>query len=186
MVALTYDNRLETRLIQDKKPDPPKDNGEAVLKVVAATGLLLLLKITGVLDINIPLQVPSSIPTLAPVQDPYLIQTELPQQAPNSSLTSTYEISTSILGFRVQINQCNGANYDGANFRDYPALTPLTIRGVVQQGEWVTLTGKTVNADGVLWYEAINDSVLWNSNESGAQNQTYANQTGWIAACFIE
>lgn len=88
---------------------------------------------------------------------------------------------------RLQIPQyCNGAFAGGANFQDWPSMSPAAIRGVVPAGNWVVLTGGTAYGDGVIWYEAINETPLVWSIEPTAQNQTHANQLGWIANCFVE
>ncbi|MEL6385016.1 MAG: hypothetical protein AAFQ89_21650, partial [Cyanobacteria bacterium J06626_18] len=88
---------------------------------------------------------------------------------------------------RIRIPQyCNGVLAGSANFRDWPALTPSAIRGVIPVGQWVSLTGKKVPSDGLFWYEAVNEAVLTPSVEPAAQNQLQANQLGWIADCFVE
>jgi hypothetical protein len=200
-VDLSYENHLEIQLVKNKEEKPKSNYGFLI-------PLILLLPFIITLAASI-----SPIPELEGVDvapfggdfNQFSAQTpnaegqtplEFSAQAPNAEgqtpleeeLNSNQEITPFIPenSVSVRINSCNGVNYAGANFRDEPALTPLTIRGVVREGEWVTLTGKTFWDGQINWYEATNNSVLSNSNELNAQNQTYANQIGWIAACFIE
>lgn len=83
------------------------------------------------------------------------------------------------------IATCNGLS-GNANFRSAPSLAPVTVLGVVAQGEAVALTGRTAIGDSELWYEAIAPSPLYPSTNPAALNRTQAGQTGWISACFIE
>lgn len=85
--------------------------------------------------------------------------------------------------YSQQITTCAGAG-SNANFRAYPSLDPRSVLGVIVYGETVQLTGRTIQGDGVLWYEAISPK-LYPSPDAGAQNKLEAWQTGWIASCFI-
>ncbi|MEO1095858.1 MAG: hypothetical protein AAFX01_13265 [Cyanobacteria bacterium J06638_28] len=80
---------------------------------------------------------------------------------------------------------CNRAYAGSANFRSTPSLRPSAIRGLILVGEWISLTGRTAHGDGILWYEAINESNLLLSKEPNAQNQLNAGQLGWIADYFL-
>ncbi|TVP65527.1 MAG: SH3 domain-containing protein [Leptolyngbya sp. LCM1.Bin17] len=73
----------------------------------------------------------------------------------------------------------------GANFRAYPSLDAAAIQGVVLAGDPVQLTGHTVFADGVFWYEAKNELPLALSSEPHSNNQLDRQQVGWIAECFV-
>jgi hypothetical protein len=82
-----------------------------------------------------------------------------------------------------QITTCAGAD-SNANFRAYPSLDSRSVLGVVAYGQIVSLTGRTIQGDGVLWYEAI-APALSPSPDPGAQNRLEPNQVGWIASCFV-
>lgn len=84
----------------------------------------------------------------------------------------------------LQISGCNGFPAH-ANFREYPSFSPRSILGVVEIGESINLTGRTTRANGERWYEAINPASLHPTPDAGAQNRLFANQVGWIAACFV-
>ncbi|MDX2242405.1 MAG: SH3 domain-containing protein [Leptolyngbyaceae cyanobacterium bins.302] len=85
--------------------------------------------------------------------------------------------------YSQQITTC-ARSESNANFRQYPTLDPTSVLGVVAYGDSVQLTGRTVRADGVVWYEAIAPD-LYPSPDVGAQNQLKAGQIGWIASCFV-
>lgn len=85
--------------------------------------------------------------------------------------------------YSQQITTCAGAD-SNANFRAYPSLDPRSVLGVVAYGESVQLTGRTVQGDGVLWYEAI-APAFYLSPDAEAQNKLEAGQSGWIASCFV-
>lgn len=85
--------------------------------------------------------------------------------------------------YSQRITTCAGTEAS-ANFRQYPTLDPTSVLGVVAYGDFVQLSGRTIQADGVVWYEAIAPG-LYPSPDVGAQNRLEANQTGWIASCFI-
>lgn len=85
--------------------------------------------------------------------------------------------------YSQQIITCAGAD-SNANFRAYPSLDPRSVLGVIAYGKSVQLTGRTIQGDGVLWYEAI-APVLAPSPDAQAQNNLEAGQVGWIASCFI-
>lgn len=85
--------------------------------------------------------------------------------------------------YSQRIATCAGSE-SNANFRQYPTLDPTSVLGVVAYGDSVQLTGRTIQSDGVVWYEAISPG-LYPSPDAGAQNRLESNQTGWIASCFI-
>jgi hypothetical protein len=60
-------------------------------------------------------------------------------------------------------------------------MAKSAIEGVIESGQSVYLTGRTVQADGETWHEAISPDVIPNSGK-----QIQLNQTGWIAVCFVK
>jgi len=85
--------------------------------------------------------------------------------------------------YSQQITTCAGSE-SNANFRQHPTLDPTSVLGVVAYGDSVQLTGRTIQSDGVVWYEAIAPD-LYPSPDAGAQNRLNAGQIGWIASCFV-
>lgn len=85
--------------------------------------------------------------------------------------------------YSQQITTCAGSE-SNANFRQYPTLDPTSVLGVVAYGDSVQLTGRTIQSDGVVWYEAIAPD-LYPSPDAGARNRLDPHQVGWIASCFI-
>lgn len=85
--------------------------------------------------------------------------------------------------YSQRITTCAGSE-SNANFRQHPTLDPTSVLGVVAYGDSVQLTGRTIQSDGVFWYEAITPD-LYPSPDAGAQNRLEPNQTGWIAGRFI-
>jgi hypothetical protein len=85
--------------------------------------------------------------------------------------------------YSQQITTCAGSK-SNANFRQYPTLDPTSVLGVVAYGDSVQLTGRTIQSDGIVWYEAISPD-LYPSPDAGAQNRLDAGQIGWIASCFV-
>lgn len=80
----------------------------------------------------------------------------------------------------VTISTCNGTPSD-AYFRSAPTLAEWAILGVVERGQQGYLTGRTYEADGVVWYETIVPGAVANSGTQITQNQV-----GWIADCFVQ
>jgi hypothetical protein len=119
------------------------------------------------------LSVPSPVAP-SPVQTPP-VQPSVPSLSTPTVSPPTY--------YSQQIKTCAG-NESNANFRAYPSLDPRSVLGVVTYGESVQLTGRTIQGDGVLWYEAI-APALYPSPDAEAQNRLNAGQTGWIASCFV-
>jgi hypothetical protein len=72
----------------------------------------------------------------------------------------------------LRIHTCNG-EVSRANFREFPTLNPSAILGEIKWGDSVRLKGRVIQAEGMMWHEAI------------AQNQLEPGQTGWIAGCFV-
>lgn len=99
----------------------------------------------------------------------------VPPPVPVSTPTPNY--------YSQRISTCAGAG-SNANFRAYPSLDPRSVLGVIAYGETVSLTGRTIQGDGVLWYEAIAPE-LYPSPDADAQNRLEAGQSGWIASCFV-
>lgn len=85
--------------------------------------------------------------------------------------------------YSQRITTCAGSE-SNANFRQYPTLDPTSVLGVVAYGDSVQLTGRTIQSDGVVWYEAIAPD-LYPSPDAGAQNRLEPKQIGWIASCFV-
>lgn len=179
---LNNKNHIEVRLIEDKEPPPPKSNGGIVITITVTATLALTFTLTFKPEIifpdrrepppEIPWPIPLNVESpLPPEEHPFIVGEHLLAPKP---------------GLAVRINQCNGSDYAGANFRGFLSLTPLSIRGVVPQGDWVVLTGITARTHDIFWYEAINQSALSRSNEPYAKEQKMdSNQKGWIAACFV-
>lgn len=101
---------------------------------------------------------------------------------PASPLPSSVSAPTPTY-YSQQITTCAGSD-SNANFRAYPSLDPRSVLGVVAYGERVQLTGRTIQGDGVTWYEAISPA-LYPSPDAEAQNKLDAGQSGWIASCFV-
>jgi len=205
MPSLDYDNHVEVRLIKDKPPDPPKgDNGVTFL----AVALTVTLPFTFALDLfpglnaefNWPQNVqvrweetPSvSEPPQAPAPPlpanvPETIPSPIPQPSdPPAQRVLMVQERRIVQARRMQVWECNGVYPIAANFRAYPSRSPFVIQGAVLPGDWVTLTGRRSLGDGIVWYEAINESNLTHSVESQAPYQPAARQMGWIASCFVE
>lgn len=119
------------------------------------------------------LSVPSPIAPSPVVPSP--VQSSAPSPSTSAPHPPTY--------YSQQIRTCAG-NESNANFRASPSLDPRSVLGVVAYGETVRLTGRTIQGDGVLWYEAI-APALSPSPDLGAQNRLEPNQVGWIASCFV-
>jgi len=175
---LNYDNHLEVHLLPTKKNPPPK-NDNPILTVVTisiSVTITLALELTGVIDLN------KDAEAFPPID---FINPQIPPPNPPDRNAFPPNCKDADSNKRVRIDRCHGVRYEGANFRDYPAMTPHAIKGAVLPGEWVVLTGVTDHRDGILWYEVINESPLTHSLEA----YTYVpapNQYGWIASCFIE
>lgn len=80
----------------------------------------------------------------------------------------------------VNISTCNGQKAD-ANFRSDPTKARSAILGGIAYGSQVYLTGRTYEAGGVVWYEAIAPTA-----KPDAGKQIKPNQAGWIANCFVQ
>jgi len=119
------------------------------------------------------LSVPSPVPPSPVVPSP--VQPSAPSLSTPTASPPTY--------YSQQIRTCAGSE-SNANFRGYPSLDPRSVLGVVAYGESVSLTGRTIQGDGVLWYEAI-APALSPSPDLDAQNRLEPNQVGWIASCFV-
>jgi hypothetical protein len=105
--------------------------------------------------------------TLANSPDP--VSSQAPQSGTQSNL--------------LRIHTCNG-EVSRANFREFPTLNPSAILGEIKWGDSVRLKGRVIQAEGVMWHEAI-APALASSREPAAQNQLEPGQTGWIAGCFV-
>ena len=176
MVDLNENNHLEIYLRSNKKEEPPSSTHITVVNVtqtfaisVAAT---MVLKITGILDLAIEIS-----PYYPPLPPP------IPPVEPKPPVGGG---GGSPVAGNVQIDHCNG-HLEAANFREYPDYEFAAINGSVRRGDWVTVTGETAYADGILWYKAINISPLAMS-EDGYEiyYRPQEKQVGWIAACFVE
>ncbi|MBE9139013.1 hypothetical protein IQ254_17745 [Nodosilinea sp. LEGE 07088] len=80
---------------------------------------------------------------------------------------------------------CNGTSMAGASFRIQPSTVPTMIQGIVPAGQTVFLTGQSTYGDGIIWFQAVNESILAPSDNPDAENQTAINQLGWIQDCFV-
>ena len=88
--------------------------------------------------------------------------------------------------YRIAIApSCNGLNVIGADFRMQPSEADSVIQGIVSPNQWVSLTGITAYENGVIWYQAVNESELSRSTNPNANNQLFELQQGWIQECFV-
>jgi hypothetical protein len=96
--------------------------------------------------------------------------TAVPQQVQNSEVAPAPVPAASASPYYSQrISTCEGIQ-SNANFRAYPSFAPASIVGVIPNGAEVLLTGRVVQSEGEVWYQAI------------APN----GQPGWIASCFVD
>lgn len=189
-MPLNYDNHLEVYLRKNKEPPKKKPGVHVTTVFTLAVTATLTLQVNGVLDLgNYKMKgtVAESIPeTDQPIPEP----TEIPQFTPPAQpipnpLNNFQTVDTSSV--RVQIHPCSHYHSSGANFRELPLLSSKTIKGMVAIGDWVALTGLTVNSDGIIWYEVMNETPLLLSAEGHPDAFNPAPfQYGWIASCFIE
>jgi len=203
MPCLDYDNHVEVRLLKDKPAPPPKsDNGATFFAVAISLPITFTLfgeLIGGIDNFNLfPPEEPPAETYVAPDDDiprggisgptPPLPAYPPQQPLPPLSLTpGTYaHYVDSFRNVQIQIEECNGHYPPGANFRSQPELSPGVILGAVMTGEWVKLTGRRIEGDGIVWYEARNESRLEISLENPGSRRLWADQIGWIAACFVE
>lgn len=121
---------------------------------------------------------PSSAP-IAPTRLPEL--TDSPSSPQPTVTQGSVAIDPNYQAHRI--TTCSG-NPASANFREVPSLAPAAVLGAVKQGEIVYLTGRRIQSEGVIWYEAIAPS-LFPVPEPSAQNHSEPNQAGWIASCFM-
>lgn len=152
--------------------------GGAIALMVGATAALSSSNQNSGSSSALAIQSSLMLPVPSPVAPP-------PIQQPSSSPVASPPTSAppSPIYYSQQITTCAG-NESNANFRAYPSLDPRSVLGVVAYGESVQLTGKVIQGDGVIWYEAIAPS-LHPSPDIEAQNKLDAGQTGWIASCFV-
>ena len=190
------DKHLETYLVPNKKPEPSSPNLTVVqffqvtaisFSVSIALSLTLFDKLLD-FSTQVNLQFPDR---WSPVEEgndnnPIPVSPHDPteQEAHGTQryyLPIEYEAIKQIL----IANVCNGMATRGANFRTSPSLDAAAIQGVVLAGDPIQLTGHTVFADGVFWYEARNELPLAPSSEPQSRNQLDSHQVGWIADCFV-
>lgn len=129
-----------------------------------------------------PQRVPQSVPDAT--QPTGAGNSAIAPSQPYTAPTNTLPPSSTRQYQSFLITTCDGLA-DGANFRTAPNLDPNTILGVVPAGQAVLLTGRNSQSNGVVWREAVNPNELAFSVEAEAQNQTSANQMGWVADCFV-
>jgi hypothetical protein len=155
--------------------------GGAIALMIGATAALSNSNQNSGSSSALAVQSSSMLPVPSPIAPPPVPQPASPtpsspaQFSPSPAPLPTY--------YSQQIRTCAG-NESNANFRAFPSLDPRSVLGVVAYGESVQLTGKVIQGDGVLWYEAISP-VLSPSPDPGAQNRLEPNQVGWIASCFV-
>lgn len=106
-------------------------------------------------------------------------QTVMPTSSPMAAMTPVPNDSS------IPISGCRGVSI-AAHFREFPSFSPAVILGAVDIGQSVWLTGRQVQADGETWVQVINPSPLKRAIGVPVQQQRFeANQTGWIAGCFV-
>jgi hypothetical protein len=127
------------------------------------------------------------LPDFPSLPDPSNYQTPSPTPALSPSPTDPLNFSLppqpKTPSNLVQIKTCNG-RASRANFRELPTLDSSAILGEIRWGDWVRLKGRVIQADGVIWHEAVAPALIL-SRRSAAQNQLESGQTGWIADCFV-
>ncbi len=165
-MSLDYSNHLETFLVPNKKPEPPKSNTAAT--VTLAITATLALELTGTINLGLFREPGHTF------EDPYQLGHD---NRPDPDVINP--------NTRLQIGDCYGCSVEGANFRADPSMDASVIKGAVLRGEWVVLTGATVYRDGIVWYEVINESPLAHAIEA-VHYMPPAHQYGWIAGCFVE
>ncbi len=133
--------------------------GSAVAIAVAVGGLLALNRATPKASAQ---ALHSSAPAPPSTAAPYQVQNSEVAPAPvPAASTPTY--------YSQRISTCQGIQ-SHANLRAYPSFAPASIVGLVPNGAEVLLTGRVVQSEGEVWYQAI------------APNGT----VGWIASCFVD
>lgn len=191
------DKHLETYLVPNKKPEPSAPNLTVVqffqvtaisFSVSVALSFTLfdkLLDLSPQVNVQLPDRWPSveednnNQPSPVAPKDP---AEQTVHDTQRYYLPIEYESIRQVL----ITNMCNGTVTGGANFRISPSLNAAAILGVVLAGDPVQLTGHTVFADGVFWYEARNELPLAVSSEPQSSNQLDSHQVGWVADCFVK
>ncbi len=101
-------------------------------------------------------------PAQLPLSTAQTIPVSVSQNRPTQSQPQPVSKLPSII-----ISTCNGEPGD-ANFRASPSMANSAIAGVIESGDRVYLTGRTVESDGEMWHEATHEGL-----------------PGWIAGCFV-
>lgn len=129
---------------------------------------------------------PPVVPSPSPISPPYV--PIVPSNNPSIETLPSEDIVYGIPfdPYRIFIvPNCNGVDVIGADFRIQPSTADSVIKGIILPDQWVSLTGRTTYADGLIWYEAINESNLEPSANQNANDQLFELQTGWIQDCFV-
>lgn len=125
---------------------------------------LTLIAVMGVISLGLGVKLASSKSTQSTAQQP--AQTSIPVSvSQNPTIKSQPQPVLKLPS--ITISTCNGELGD-ANFRSTPSMANSAIVGVIESGQQVYLTGRTVEADGEVWHEATHEGL-----------------PGWIAGCFV-
>ena len=100
---------------------------------------------------------------------PPLAASPLPPQ-PGASPAASASVVPSPSNVMAQVQFCQG---DTAEFRSQPSA-PASLVGLLGTGTALYLTGQQVQADGVVWVEAL------------LPLPTGGTQSGWLASCFVQ
>lgn len=119
-----------------------------------------------------------------PASSSIAVQSPSPSPPPAQSLSAPVPAPDPTPGYRSQrISSCAGVEAN-ANFRSYPSFDPASIVGVVANGDVVLLTGRVMQSEGEVWYEAI-APIIYSASDLSVASQFTWNQPGWISACFV-
>lgn len=184
--TLPEDTYLEMRLVRKEVSEPPAANDAIGIMVTLLLAIPVALSFARLVEQ--PLPQPEPLPGLSVRVGPQTFRSNLttPQQstaiAPQGNFINSNRPEASP---NSQMAVVQSPGHTGCIFQAAPVLSPAATRGVVLNGQAVTLTGVSMQADGVLWNRAINEVKLVPSRHPAAQNQLQAKQPGWIAAvCF--
>ena len=133
--------------------------GGGVAIAIASGGLLALNRTT-------PRASAQALHSSAPASP----STAAPQQGQNSEVApASVPAASTPTYYSQRISTCQGIQ-SNANFRAYPSFAPDSIVGIVPNGAEVLLTGRVIQSEGEVWYQAISPN----------------GQPGWIASCFVD
>lgn len=181
--TLPEDTYLEMRLVRKEVSEPPASNDAIGIVITLLLVIPVALAFARLVERPMPQPQPLSGLNVRIGSQTFSPNFAMPQQqtaiAPQGSSNRpgvSSNAQTAIVHMPGNI---------GCIFQAAPVISPAATRGVVYNGQAVTLTGVSTKADGLLWNRVINEVNLVPSRHPAAQNQLQAKQTGWIAAaCF--